>query len=72
MKDGQVVGTAKATATKEFTVSKEGKGEWQLEFGRVTGLEAGKTYVVYETATSKDNLLTRIKIILQKKTCGRT
>ncbi|MFR3363042.1 MAG: VaFE repeat-containing surface-anchored protein, partial [Enterococcus canintestini] len=57
VKDGQVVGTAKATATKEFTVSKEGKGEWQLAFGQVTGLEAGKTYVVYETATSKDNLV---------------
>ncbi|WP_459580879.1 LPXTG cell wall anchor domain-containing protein, partial [Enterococcus gallinarum] len=25
--------------------------------GQVTGLEAGKTYVVYETATSKDNLV---------------
>ncbi|WP_445450967.1 SpaA isopeptide-forming pilin-related protein [Enterococcus faecalis] len=57
VKDGQVVGNAKATATKEFTVSKEGKGEWQLAFGQVTGLEAGKTYVVYETATSKDNLV---------------
>ncbi|WP_242386955.1 thioester-forming surface-anchored protein, partial [Enterococcus gallinarum] len=61
VKDGQVVGTAKATATKEFTVSKEGKGEWQLAFGQVTGLEAGKTYVVYETATSKDNLVDRNK-----------
>lgn len=37
VKDGQVVGNAKATATKEFTMSKEGKGEWQLAFGQVTG-----------------------------------
>ncbi|MGC3122645.1 VaFE repeat-containing surface-anchored protein [Enterococcus faecalis] len=61
VKEGQVVGTAKATTTKEFTVSKEGKGEWQLAFGQVTGLEAGKTYVVYETATSKENLVDKNK-----------
>ena len=54
-------------------MSKEGKGEWQLAFGQVTGLEAGKTYVVYETATSKDNLVdTNKDNTPEEKTCGRT
>ncbi|OOG23271.1 hypothetical protein BZK37_17795 [Enterococcus casseliflavus] len=53
---GQTVGGAKATATKVFTAS-EATGVWELDFGKVTGLEAGKTYVVYETASSEENLV---------------
>ncbi|MCO5542346.1 VaFE repeat-containing surface-anchored protein, partial [Enterococcus faecalis] len=61
VKDGKAVGTAKATQTKEFTVSEKGNGEWVLDFGKVTGLEANKTYVVYETAISKENLVDKNK-----------
>ena len=53
---GQKVGEAKATATKEFTAT-QATGDWELEFGKVTGLEAGKIYVVYETASSEENLV---------------
>ncbi|MFG5498720.1 SpaA isopeptide-forming pilin-related protein, partial [Enterococcus faecalis] len=61
VKDGQVVGAVKATKTAEYTVDRMGEGDWSLDFGKVTGLEAGKTYVVYETATSKDNLVDKNK-----------
>ena len=56
VKDGQVTGDAKSTATATFTAS-ETTGDWELDFGTVTGLEAGKTYVVYETATSQNDLV---------------
>ncbi|EHU8832473.1 VaFE repeat-containing surface-anchored protein, partial [Enterococcus faecalis] len=57
VKDGKVVGAAKATQTEKFVASKEGSGTWDLDFGKVAGLEAGKTYVVYEMAVSDENLV---------------
>lgn len=56
VKDGQVTGEAKSKATMTFTASGS-TGEWELDFGKVTGLEAGKTYVVYETAISENDLV---------------
>lgn len=53
---GQKVGEAKAKATKVFTAN-QAVGDWELDFGKVTGLEADKTYVVYETASSEENLV---------------
>ncbi|ERK56402.1 Cna protein B-type domain protein, partial [Gemella bergeri ATCC 700627] len=45
VKDGQVVGEAKAVKTETKKADKS-KGNWDLDFGNVTGLEAGKSYVV--------------------------
>ena len=57
VKDGVTVGDAKATATARLTASDTGEGEWSLDFGKVTGLEPGKQYVVFETATSVNDLV---------------
>ena len=57
VKDGAVVGDAKATKTTVLTAGKDGKGDWELDFGTVEGLEVGKSYVVYEKAVSKENLV---------------
>ncbi|MSR93709.1 VaFE repeat-containing surface-anchored protein [Clostridiaceae bacterium 68-1-5] len=57
VKDGVVVGDAKATKTAVLTAGKDGKGDWELDFGTVEGLEVGKSYVVYEKAVSKENLV---------------
>ncbi|HEL0381172.1 TPA: VaFE repeat-containing surface-anchored protein, partial [Streptococcus equi subsp. zooepidemicus] len=56
VQDGKTVGEAKAKKTQDF-VAEQVKGDWKLDFGKVAGLEAGKTYVVYESAVSKTNLI---------------
>ncbi|MGX7069926.1 SpaA isopeptide-forming pilin-related protein [Gemella bergeri] len=56
VKDGKIVGEAKATKTETKKADKD-EGNWNLDFGTVKGLEAGKSYVVYETATSLENLV---------------
>ncbi|CRH88344.1 Uncharacterised protein [Chlamydia trachomatis] len=55
--DGRTVGDAIVTKTEQFTASDSGAGEWTVEFGRVAGLEPGKQYVVFETATSVKDLV---------------
>ncbi|WP_320660027.1 SpaA isopeptide-forming pilin-related protein, partial [Schaalia hyovaginalis] len=45
-----------ATKTGTFTADESGAGTWDLDFGDVT-VQPGKTYVVYEKATSKVNLV---------------
>lgn len=55
--DGIINESAIASVTQDVVVSDTGNGSWTLDFGLVAELEAGKTYVVYETATSKENLL---------------
>ncbi|WP_371524249.1 thioester-forming surface-anchored protein [Gemella sp. ND 6198] len=47
----------KETKTAEFTADASGQGDWDLDFGSVKNLEAGKSYVVYEEVTSKENLV---------------
>lgn len=60
--DGKTVGAAKAAKTETLATGKAGadgfaSGTWEIGFGDVSGLEAGKSYVVYESATSIDNLI---------------
>ncbi|MGF0039939.1 VaFE repeat-containing surface-anchored protein [Peptoniphilaceae bacterium SGI.131] len=55
--DGNIVGEAKATKTQTFIAAKGGEGSWDIDFGKVEGLEASKRYVVYEKAESLENLV---------------
>ncbi|AXI26159.1 hypothetical protein CG018_01230 [Gemella sp. ND 6198] len=61
VKDGKLVDPSKpitiSNGDGEYTVSDSGEGEWKLNFGKVDGVEAGKSYVVYETATSLEKLV---------------
>lgn len=60
----QADGTATAVAgpvQKEVRANSTGESapgeEWVIEFGNVKGLKVGEKYVVYEVATSKENVL---------------
>ncbi|HEL1290010.1 TPA: VaFE repeat-containing surface-anchored protein [Streptococcus equi subsp. zooepidemicus] len=52
-------GTEEVKATKEAKLQADasGKGTFSVDFGKVTGLEVGEKYVVYEEATSLENLV---------------
>lgn len=43
-----------ATKTEELVADTTGSGSWEINFGKVSKLEVGAKYVVYEEATSKN------------------
>ncbi|MDY5730212.1 MAG: VaFE repeat-containing surface-anchored protein, partial [Eubacteriales bacterium] len=55
--NGAVVGEAKKVLTTEQTASASGSGTWIINLGKVSGLEPGASYVIYESAVSKENLV---------------
>ncbi|MCI7512201.1 MAG: VaFE repeat-containing surface-anchored protein [Schaalia hyovaginalis] len=57
--EGEVAPDAKPLAVKtaKLPASDTGAGNWELDFGNVTGLKPGKSYVVFETAESVNMLV---------------
>ncbi|XCB29034.1 SpaA isopeptide-forming pilin-related protein [Arcanobacterium hippocoleae] len=54
---GSIFGAPLATQRERKMTNSSGNGEWEINFGQVKNLEPGKTYVVYENATSVENVL---------------
>lgn len=46
-----------AVKTEELQASDTGAGSWVIDFGAVSGLEPGASYVVFERAVSVENLV---------------
>lgn len=57
--DGNVAADAKPVAAKtvEMAADSSGAGTWDIDFGKVTGLKPGVSYVVFEEAVSVDSLV---------------